>query len=74
MDTCLLRQLQRQVNSMDLELSDVAHKILLLDSGEEALMEEWSQVKKVYSQGRFEARAAIAGHGEWPQTQQSRDS
>ena len=32
---------------MDYELADVTHKILSLDSGEEALMEERSKVKKV---------------------------
>ena len=47
MDTCVLQQLQRQVNNMDLELSDITHKILLLDYGEEELMEEKSKVKKV---------------------------
>ena len=47
MDTCLLRQLRRQVNNLDSELADITHKILSLDSGEEALMEERSKVKKV---------------------------
>ena len=32
---------------MDSELADLSHKILLLDSGEEALTEERSKVKKV---------------------------
>ena len=32
---------------MDSELADITHKILSLDSGEEALMEERSKVKKV---------------------------
>ena len=47
MGTCLLRQLRRQVNKMDFELADITHKILSLDSGEEALMEERSKVNKV---------------------------
>ena len=48
MDTCLLRQLRRQVNNMDFKLADVTHKILSLDSEEEALMEERLKVKKVF--------------------------
>ena len=40
MDSCLLRQLRRQVNKMDSKLVDIKHKILFLDTGEDALMEE----------------------------------
>ena len=46
-DTCLLRQLRRQVNSMDTELADVVHKILSLDEGEEELIEERSKARKI---------------------------
>ena len=35
---------------MDSELADITHKILLLDSGGDALMEERSKVKKVLLQ------------------------
>ena len=47
MDTCLVLQLRRQVNNMDLELADITHKILSLDSGRDVLMVERSKVKKV---------------------------
>ena len=46
-DACLLRQLQRRVNSMDTALVDVAHKILSLDEGEEELMKERFKVRKI---------------------------
>ena len=49
-DTRLLRQLPRQVNNMDSELANITHKILSLDSGEDALMEERLKVKKVLLQ------------------------
>ena len=44
---CLLLQLRRQVNNVDLELVDITHKILALDSGRDVLMMERSKVKKV---------------------------
>ena len=50
MDSCLLWQLQRQVNNTDSELAEITHKVLLLHSGEERLMEERSKVKKVLLQ------------------------
>ena len=46
MDTCLLRQLQKQVNNMDSEIANITQKILLLDSEEEVLMEEDYRSKK----------------------------
>ena len=49
-DTCLLRQVRRQVNCMDSKLADVAHKLLSLDDGEQELMDKRSKVKKLLLQ------------------------
>ena len=35
---------------MDLELADITNNIMSLDSGEDALIEEWLKVKKVLLQ------------------------
>ena len=50
MDTCLLRQLRRHVKNMDSELEYITNRMLSLDSGEEALMEERSKIKGVFLQ------------------------
>ena len=45
-DQCLLRQVEKRIDGLMSELTDVSHGILLLDRGSEELLEQGSFIKK----------------------------